>query len=223
MLNLLGSPRAFVAFAFISVGLCFASAQSAAGAPVAPRITAFGPLAVASSSQNPLLARWHTESNKRAGYFDTRYKVPVLHGSPVADFATRWIRNDASETIQRFIRETLSEGTRPRHETTVDWSTEITMLRPNLVSTISSNYWFTGGAHPNVDVLVHNVALINGKPTPLELRHLLEPGLDPRDVASRLVLPELRKQEAMWVTNGELKRLTTVQTNRFVVTSSGLT
>jgi len=83
--------------------------------------------------------------------------------------------------------------------------------------------YYTGGAHGSLDYDTFNYATLHGKPRKIQLQDILIGPGKPEEVASRWIMPKLKKMHASSVENGSIKRLTREQANHFVISRKGIT
>lgn len=104
-----------------------------------------------------------------------------------------------------------------------DYSYSIQYYSPELISLSGEVFSYTGGAHGNTFYISSNYWIKEDKALLLSLPDLFTPKSDYIKVLSDFCIRDLRKQEAGWVLNGELKELKAEDLKAFVITPGGIT
>ena len=99
----------------------------------------------------------------------------------------------------------------------------VTLYHPaRLISVPMDGSQFTGGAHPLPFTNVFTFARVNGKVKQITLADMFRAGSGYQSRVNRLLLAKLKAKKASLVVDGEIKKLTLEQLNRFVVEKDGL-
>jgi Deacetylase PdaC/Protein of unknown function (DUF3298) len=104
-----------------------------------------------------------------------------------------------------------------------DYSYSIEYYSPDLISLSGEVYSYTGGAHGNTSYISSNYWIKDGNALLLNLSDLFVPKSDFIKALSDYCINDLRKQNAGWVVNGELKRLKAGDLKMFIVSPRGIT
>jgi hypothetical protein len=104
-----------------------------------------------------------------------------------------------------------------------DYSYTIEYYSPELISLSGEVFSYTGGAHGNTFYMSSNYWVKDGKALLLGLSDLFTPKSDYTKVLSDYCIRDLRKQQAGWVLNGELKELKADDLSAFVISPRGVT
>jgi hypothetical protein len=100
---------------------------------------------------------------------------------------------------------------------------DVCFFSESLVSVVVSLSTYAGGAHPNSHWLTRTFKVgPGGEVRAVKLAELFKEGSDYGKVLSEKVLTDLRKQEAQWVVDGQVKELNTDDLKHFAVTPRGL-
>lgn len=161
----------------------------------------------------------------RPGYWSAVAKSPVFKGSKVADAATAAFEREARSQVRQFVEQSkeFSQDAKPREPYFFEMGATITYKSPTLISGYFTEFWYTGGAHPNTVLIPISVGLVAGKAKVLHLQDLFRKGVDARMAASYLVIQKLRNNEdAAWVQNGDVVDLNKKTAEMFAIESSGL-
>jgi hypothetical protein len=104
-----------------------------------------------------------------------------------------------------------------------DYSYSIQYYSPELISLSGEVFSYTGGAHGNTFYISSNYWIKEDKALLLSLPDLFLPKSNYIKVISDFCMRDLRKQEAGWVLNGELKELKSEDLKAFVISPGGVT
>jgi hypothetical protein len=104
-----------------------------------------------------------------------------------------------------------------------NYSYSIEYYSPELISLSGEVFSYTGGAHGNTFYMSSNYWIKDGKALLLGLSDLFTPRSNHIKVLSDYCIRDLRKQQAGWVLNGELKELKADDLRAFVISPRGIT
>ncbi|MEW6145144.1 MAG: DUF3298 and DUF4163 domain-containing protein [Thermodesulfobacteriota bacterium] len=104
-----------------------------------------------------------------------------------------------------------------------DYSYTIEYYSPELISLSGEVFSYTGGAHGNTFYMSSNYWIKDGKALLVGLPDLFTPKSDYMKVLSDYCIRDLRRQQAGWVLNGELKELKADDLSAFVISPRGIT
>lgn len=108
------------------------------------------------------------------------------------------------------------------HEWWFDSRASIEYVTPGLLSALVTASNYTGGAHSNVTYWSYNVALVGTRLRPYGLGDLFLPDSGWAAELSRLVLADLREQEAAFVMSGMVSELSADDLQVFLLSPAGL-
>ncbi|MEM1270177.1 MAG: DUF3298 and DUF4163 domain-containing protein [Bacteroidota bacterium] len=94
---------------------------------------------------------------------------------------------------------------------------------PNLVSLLSTGYWYTGGAHGNIAFESMTFAFENGRPRALRLADVFTDASTFVEMVSSYCLGDLKRQEAPAVMDGSVTAFTVEDLQAFSLHPAGLT
>lgn len=99
---------------------------------------------------------------------------------------------------------------------------EIAYFDESTASVYYREFTYAGGAHPNTNYRAFNFVIeADGEVEEVELEDLFKAGADYMKVLNKPILDELRRQEAQWVVDGEVKSFSPEEL-AFVLTPRGL-
>ncbi|HET7289304.1 MAG TPA: DUF3298 domain-containing protein [Thermodesulfobacteriota bacterium] len=104
-----------------------------------------------------------------------------------------------------------------------DYSYSIQYYSPELISLSGEVFSYTGGAHGNTFYVSSNYWIKEDKALLLSLADLFAPKSNYIKALSDFCIRDLRKQQAGWVLNGELKELKAEDLSAFAVSPGGVT
>lgn len=104
-----------------------------------------------------------------------------------------------------------------------NYSYSIEYYSPELISLSGEVFSYTGGAHGNTFYMSSNYWIKDGKTLRLGLSDLFMPKSNYIKVLSDYCIRNLRKQQAGWVLNGELKELKADDLSAFLISPRGIT
>jgi hypothetical protein len=100
------------------------------------------------------------------------------------------------------------------------YDTGIEYASPTLVSLLVFVDDFLGGAHGMHFYTSQNYSITNGKVKTLSLDDLFTPGYMP--ALSKVIIDDLKKQDAFWVSTGEITKLDRKDLDTFTITPTGI-
>lgn len=162
----------------------------------------------------------------KAGYYSAEARLPDAKGTPFAALAQRtcvqWAKQDMANFVkvtEEILRDVKGARGRCSYETTG----KITYRSPRLLSVLLDNYEYAGGAHPSHAYKTFTFGMVDGKPKQMKLADFFRSASDYKQQVSDAVINKLMLDEnAIWVLNGEMKKLNAAQLERFVVEPDGL-
>ncbi len=187
-------------------------------------------LAAVLLDQSTLAHRSATVEANVKGLYSAKTSFPVFQSTgPLAKAANSRLALAARSEHDRFVKEAAKDTADLRREGskieyTHEASYEVHAASDRLVSVSLSIAQYTGGAHGNLGLTVHTLALDDrGRPVVLRLRDVLRPGIDPATtVGPEIMASILRSGKPNWVEDGTVRDLPAASLDRFVVTSRGL-
>src|SRR3990167_590708 len=160
----------------------------------------------------------------------SQYEASYMYPSFITDTKAN------REITERLEREAVSEKKKfageaeeyfGSQESAGEWqenfSYSIEYYSPELVSLSGEVFSYTGGAHGNTFYMSSNYLIKDGKALLLSLSDLFTPKSNYVKVLSDYCIRDLRKQQAGWVLNGELKELKADDLSAFVISPRGIT
>lgn len=172
---------------------------------------------------------WKATAGRVAIEGEAAYPVFLLEDRPAAkaladlfsgDLASRYavFEEDARDIAADFPEEA---GPRAFVFDASDYSIEY--FSPRVISVAYEVFTDTGGAHPNHFSRVFNLSIgADGSISRLELSNLFKAGAEYGPELSKRIIADLRRQEAQWVLDGEVKELSPEELSGFVLTPRGL-
>ena len=167
-----------------------------------------------TGAASSLTVTYRTLKRSKPKLYEASVKYPVFAGSsPVVTLANRAVRAYAEKEVAQFVKDSEADlkdraaNNVPGSNYELEISPVISLARPDLISITFNYYTFMGGAHPNHDYPAMNFGMVGGKAKLLELRDLFVPGFNPYGGLDKYIVPQLRKQEASSITEGEIKTL----------------
>ncbi len=165
---------------------------------------------------------WKTDSSAKPDYYKASARYAKFEGrSAVIDFANASLASQAKRAINSFKKD-ITGMEKPRAEWFFEMKNVVTTATPNLISTRSEVFWYTGGAHPNRDYTTQNFGLVNGKPQWIGLAQLLNKGVKP-SLIDDLIISKLKAAGASEAVSNQIPYLSPPQRDRFTISSAGLT
>ncbi len=164
----------------------------------------------------------------KPGYYDIQLTYPHFSdATPLVRFANTMLALWARSELDRFPQEhrrVFAGSDKPRALYTYKATPKVSSFAATrLISVVFDTYQYTGGAHGNPAYVVFNFGVIDTKATRLALGDLFAPEAPYRRFVSEAVIKKLKRDErAAFVRNGQVKSLTPLQLERFVVDSNGL-
>jgi hypothetical protein len=159
-----------------------------------------------------------------------KYEATYMYPSFVTDTrANREINErlekEAASEKKKFTAE--AEEFFAAQESVGEWqenfSYTIEYYSPQFISLSGEDFSYTGGAHGNTFYMSSNYWIKDGKALSLGLSDLFMPKSDYLKILSDYCIRDLRKQQAGWVLNGELKELKADDLSAFVISPRGVT
>jgi hypothetical protein len=164
----------------------------------------------------------------KPGYYDIQLTYPQFSdATPLVRFANTMLALWARGELDRFTQENqrvLTGPNKPRAPYTYKAMPKVSSFAATrLISVVVDTYQYTGGAHGNPAYVVFTFGVIETKATRLALGDLFRPEAPYRRFVSDAVIKKLQRDErAAFVRNGQVKNLTPLQLERFVVDQDGL-
>lgn len=164
----------------------------------------------------------------KPGYYDIQLTYPHFSdATPLVRFANTMLALWARSELDRFPQEhrrVFAGSDKPRAPYTYKATPKVSSFAATrLISVVFDTYQYTGGAHGNPAYVVFNFGVIDTKATRLALGDLFAPEAPYRRFVADAVIKKLKRDErAAFVRNGQVKSLTPLQLERFVVDSNGL-
>jgi len=164
----------------------------------------------------------------KPGYFDVQLIYPNFSdATPLARFANTMLGLWARTELDRFTQEharVFAAPDKPRAPYAYAATPKVMYFAPTrFISVVFDTYQFTGGAHGNPVSVVFNFGVIGTKAARLALGDLFQPQTPYRRLVSEAVIKKLKSDDrASFVRNGDVKALTLLQLERFVVAQDGL-
>lgn len=172
-----------------------------------------------------IATRYELDASLADGSFTLTRTFPFFYAAPWADLP---LRSRASPDPTRRIAEGLSMRAERPMGATSRWFeeavTDVTALTRTLVSTRTTVHAYTGGAHPDTRFSFATfVREGDGWHEAGLCRALAEVGRScPEEVLREEIVRDLQRQEAAWVTSGEVTREADWLLAPFVLTPSGV-
>jgi len=164
----------------------------------------------------------------KPGYYDIQLTYPQFSdATPLVRFANTmlalWVRTELDRFTQEHGR-VFAGPAKLRAPYTYTATPKISSFAATrLISVVFDTSQYMGGAHGNPAYVVFNFGVIDTKATRLALGDLFRPEAPYRRFVSEVVITKLKRDErAVFVRNGQVKGLTPLQLERFVVDSDGL-
>jgi len=164
----------------------------------------------------------------KPGYYDVQLTYPQFSdATPLVRFANTmlalWVRSELDRFTQEHGR-VFAGPDKPRAPYTYKTMPKVSSFAAaRLISVVFDTYQYTGGAHGNAAYVVFTFGVIETKATRLALGDLFRPEAPYRRFVSDAVIKKLQRDErATFVRNGQVKNLTPLQLERFVVDQDGL-
>lgn len=182
------------------------------------------------------LSALHFKLTKVADFVTThvnardKYEASYMYPSFITDTKasrgiTERLEKEAASEKKKFTDE--AEEFFSAQESAGEWqenySYSVEYYSPELISLSGEVFSYTGGAHGNTFYMSSNYWIKDGKALRLGLSDLFMPKSDYIKVLSDYCIRDLRKQQAGWVLNGELKELKADDLSAFVISPRGIT
>ena len=164
---------------------------------------------------------WKTESASKPGFYKASAKHAVFGGSgALIKYTNSMLTGEAKRAVTAFKTESAGMD-KPRYPYSFEMSNEVVYSSPTLISTLTTIFWDTAGAHPNTDYTTQNFAIVNGAPGRLGLLNILKPGVRPGQIDD-LLMAKLRDLGAQEVLDNNIPYFTPPQRDRFTINKNGL-
>lgn len=135
----------------------------------------------------------------KAGAYEAEAVYPQFHPkTPVLMLANRDLTEKVKSSFDEFTKsadEFVKDMGNPSHPWEMSLTSTVSMVDANLVSVVTWNYSFSGGAHPNTVADSYTYGLVGGKAQRLTLADILVPGQTPKQFGDEVVLPLLNEQK----------------------------
>jgi len=172
--------------------------------------------------QGPAI-KWETKSFVLAGKYDIQGTYPRFEGNSLAALASKDLKAETIKRLTAFKHDAEANSSPEDGKFSVTLHSTAYLAQSRLISVLATAEYYTGGAHGNLDYATFNYANTHGKPKKIQLQDILIGGGNPEDVASRWIIPKLKKLHASSVENGSITKLTREQASQFVIAKKGLT
>ena len=160
----------------------------------------------------------------------SQYEASYMYPSFITDTKanreiTERLEREAVSEKKKFANEaeTFFSAQESAGEWQENFSYSIEYYSPELISLSGEVFSYTGGAHGNTFYVSSNYWIKDGKALLLSLSDLFTPKSNYVKVLSDYCIRDLRKQQAGWVLNGELKELKADDLSAFVISPRGIT
>ncbi len=165
---------------------------------------------------------WGTVTEAKTGYYNATAKHAVFTGSsPLIKFANAQLAAVARRSVNSFKKECAGMD-KPRRPYSFEMKNDVVYTSPSLISTLSTVFWDTGGAHPNTNYTTQNFGMVNGVAKRIGLPELLKTGIRPAQIDD-LIIAKLRDAGAEEAVQGNIPYFSPPQRDRFTINKSGLT
>lgn len=185
-------------------------------------------LAAATAFLSPQSAatEYHSKSIKASGqYWSVAARYPFFpQRTVIAGAASRAIEEDVKKEIaetKKQMTEQIKDLGKPSANLEMDLTSSVYTVGPALISASTSNYWYTGGAHPNTNIKTYNFGFVAGKVKKLTLRDLVKPGVSPAQFVEKYLLRGL-SAEKMKRDADRVVEIDKRYYDAFVITKAGL-
>jgi hypothetical protein len=170
----------------------------------------------------------HAVQRRRAGYYEARARYARLPGNtPVIRLANAEMARGAHRVLDWFTRALADEvRARPKPENaySLEREVEVSLVLPNLVSVLATDYHYTGGAHPNTNFAFYSFGLLNGRAKRLAITNFFRPGSNgPKRVGDAVYARLKKNRDAAWIQEGNIKPDDPMLTKPFVLTQTAFT
>jgi Deacetylase PdaC/Protein of unknown function (DUF3298) len=167
-----------------------------------------------------------TISVKKGDQYEASYMYPYFLADTKAfsEISAR-LEKEAAAERKKFVKEAdeYFKTQKSAGGWQEDYSYSIEYYSPGLISLSGEVFSYTGGAHGNTYYISSNYWIKDGKALLLNLSDLFMPKSDFIKALSDYCINDLRKQNAGWVVDGELKELNAEDLKMFVVSTRGIT
>ncbi len=161
---------------------------------------------------------------------NSKYEASYMYPSFITDTKanreiTERLEKEAASEKKKFTdeAETFFSVQESAGEWQENYNYSIEYYSPDLISLSGEVFSYTGGAHGNTFYMSSNYWIKDGKALRLGLSDLFMPKSNYIKVLSDYCIRDLRKQQAGWVLNGELKELKADDLLAFVISPRGVT
>lgn len=182
------------------------------------------------------LSALHFKLTKVADFVSTnvnagdKYEASYMYPSFITDTKasreiTERLEKEAASERKKFTdeAETFFSAQESAGEWQENYSYSVEYYSPELISLSGEVFSYTGGAHGNTLYMSSNYWIKDGKALRLGLSDLFMPKSNYIKVLSDYCIRDLRKQQAGWVLNGELKELKADDLSAFLISPRGIT
>lgn len=180
-----------------------------------------------SIQSRPLSFKWKAIHNVRKGLWDISAKYPCFVGNSSFVRATnRLVASAAIRSTTDFLKDAKSStaAEKPTSEYYHEDNFHVSVALPGLVSLVDDVSEYTGGAHPNRNLIAWNFSIdAKAGSKRIAFKDAFARGDRARPKISKLVVSVLRGYGADWVQDGTLKELDKNEADNFVLTPSGFT
>jgi len=148
-----------------------------------------------------------------------------LHASPAQQALTETMRTNVDAAMQRFLKASRAnlKGIPTSIKLEADYHYAIKYYSRDLLSLVETQFAYPGGAHPSTIYVPFNMQLVDGKATPIALASLFKPGMPYISALSDYLIDALRKQNAQWVVEGQVKSFKAEDLSAFYLRPHALT
>ena len=172
------------------------------------------------------VADFVSENVNAKGKYEATFMYPsFVTGTKAGRDISERLKNEAAAEKKKFTdqAEQFFKSEDAAGEWQEDYSYSIQYYSPELISLSGEVFSYTGGAHGNTFYISSNYWIKEEKAMLLDLPDLFTPKSNYIKVISDFCMRDLRKQEAGWVLNGELKELKAEDLKAFVISPGGVT
>lgn len=162
---------------------------------------------------------------KAGGKYEMSYMYPdFISGLKPFEEISKDLEKNALAEQAKFTKE--AEEYFKTEEARAEWQERynyaIEYYSPEIVSLSGEIYMYGGGAHGNTEYMSSNYWIKDGKPVLLKLPDLFLPNSNYLKALSDYCINDLRRQNAGWVVDGQLKELGTDDLSAFAVSPRGI-
>lgn len=160
---------------------------------------------------------------KKTKWSEATITSPKFSGAgQLGTLAAKSIKSASQKDMEVFLKD-FQPDEKPTMNYAFEAKSTVSIANPRLISTYTSLYEFTGGAHPNHNYRALNFAMVGGKARAIKFSDLMRTKMAPKAVVSGVVIPRLKQMGASMAVNEEMTEVPAEIVDRFVVTPAGLT